>query len=172
MNRISNLKLVCLVIKATRPHLSEFMVRFCLILISVLLLCCSAEDKSPELFVKASSFYGCESKKRFDITTSSNCVVQYEVLSNQYLKIIRQGERLNCGTDSIAVNLECINRSVQIKEIQCIDKAAYCECNMCYEYIIGPLTLPDYEINILSPAGSTYKFMVNTKEKILKSTCE
>jgi hypothetical protein len=154
------------IVKFAKPQ-SEFMTRLHLLIINVLLFCCCADDKPQQLITTSLNFYGCQS-----LQSGSGCAVQYEVLPNQYLKIIRQGEKLNCSVDSIKINLSHKSNSIQIEEIQCLDKAAFCECHMSYEYILGPLVLSNYEITILSPTGSSYKFMVKSDDRFLNKTCE
>ena len=143
------------------------------ILLIILLFCCCSKDKTQEVVsTKTMNFYGCNRAKSGNVNALSNCVVRYEVLPNKYLKIMRQGENLNCGTDSITLSLSCHSNYVIIKETSHLDNAAFCNCNMNYEYIIGPMELTQYEIEISSAAGKSYSFNVKMYQENIKSTCE
>lgn len=143
-----------------------------LILLNVLFFCGCTDDKihDEEIFTKAVNFYGCDNSKSGN--ANSGCFVSYELLTGNYLKIIRQNERLNCSTDSVSLVITKTGNSIQIKEIQFIDSPSYCDCYMRYEYIIGPLKQPGYEVNILSPSGSSFKFFSSRTNAALQSICE
>lgn len=124
----------------------------------IILMACTKDSEEKKAIAQSMNFYGCDNHKMGSLKSSiGECVVKYEILSDNRLKVIRS-EKLNCSTDSVSVKVQGYDNSLSITEVKHIDGVAFCDCNMSYDYIIGPLKLKEYKITIVTPNNGSYTF--------------
>lgn len=129
------------------------------------------KDKGNELEIRSVVFYGCTKNKAANDGIATAGCANFSIDSRRYLKINRTNVKLNCGVDSLILNMDHSSNSISIYETGKANPPAYCNCYMSFDYTIGPLNKSNYEINIHSAAGDIISFIIN-KDDVTGKICE